>query len=191
MNQRTWHTVLTLTCIISLSFLLASCGVKHRIKKNREYFDSLPRKDQELIQNKEIAIGFKPKMVYIAWGSTYNISTAARGKTTTETWIYTYTGYDTETYKVTVYDEDNRKFETKDVQIQRDNLTLTKYVIFQNGKVIEFGRPNYTFHYPFSLSCRNYCEQFNIRSKDGCKMFNNMLIPKLEQLARSCCSYPW
>lgn len=191
MTQLNRHIVLILTCTMLSFFLLAGCGVKHRIKKHQDYFDKLPAKIQEKIQNKEIDAGFKPKMVYLAWGSTYNKSTRARGKRTTETWIYTYTGYDTETHNVRIYNKDKKKYETKEVQIQRENLALTKYVIFQNGKVIEFWRPNHTFHYPLSTFRPNYCKFFDIRSKDGCKMFNSMLLPKLQRLERNCCPNRW
>jgi hypothetical protein len=84
--------------------LLAGCTTPEtRIAANRTLYDSLPAKDQTLIQEGRIAVGFTPDMVKLALGEPDRVYTRTDKSGTSESWAYTayrlgdgrliYTGY--------------------------------------------------------------------------------------------------
>ena len=70
--------------------LLAGCTTPQtRIAANRALYDSLPAKDQALIQEGRIAVGFTPEMVKLALGEPDRVYTRTDSKGTSERWAYT------------------------------------------------------------------------------------------------------
>lgn len=190
--------IISLLLFLPLALMLTSCGVKHRIKKHQDYFDLLPSETQELIQKKQIKAGFEPKMVYLAWGKPDDKSTQIklvekkrkrRGKkkkieNAVETWIYTRYGTDYGREYIRVYDSERNRYRTHLVNVRRSYLVMDRYVIFEDGKVTEFGRPNYTFYSPLTTIYPSYCSTFGISSIYGCGSFDRMFIPYLKKLKK-------
>jgi len=73
-----------------LAGFLAGCSTAAtRINRNQELFNSLAAKDQELIKQGRIAVGFTSDMVRLALGEPDRVyaRTDARGES--ESWVYT------------------------------------------------------------------------------------------------------
>lgn len=60
-----------------------------RIDDQRPLFDSLPAEAQQQIRRGEIALGFTPEMVRLAWGSADQVFTRVTDQRKTTVWGYT------------------------------------------------------------------------------------------------------
>lgn len=60
-----------------------------RIDDNRSLFDSLPAESQQQIRRGEIALGFTPEMVRLAWGAADQVFTRVSDNRKTTVWGYT------------------------------------------------------------------------------------------------------
>ena len=164
-----------------------SCGgIKHRIEKNQDYYDHLSSKDQALIAEKKIKPGFSPKMVAIAWGNPSEKKFKETTKKATETWIYGYSGTDYETETLRVYNRSRHRYQYERVDVPYEYYHLTKYVVFENGKVSEYEWVNEKYAKPSSWRYfyNDPCDHFGIRSSFGCQQFSSMLRPRLMRLKK-------
>lgn len=60
-----------------------------RIADNRPLFDGFPAEVQQQIRRGEIAVGFTPEMVRLAWGPADQVFTRVAGERRTTVWGYT------------------------------------------------------------------------------------------------------
>ena len=70
--------------------LLAGCStIASRIEHNQALFDSYPAEVQEKIRAGEIAVGFTPEMVEMAWGEPYRKDQVTGEDFVAEVWTWT------------------------------------------------------------------------------------------------------
>lgn len=181
--------------LLFLGVFLASCAtVGSRIKKDEPYFSSLPADKQQTIKHGQIGTGYSPRMVEIAWGSPPYKKAFSSGKKTKEVWIYQYEGVDYEDEYVRPYHPFwgyRHHRHVRRITVPHHYLKLARYVLFENGKAVEFGRPNRVFevaeygyrrHHHHYNTRLDYCADFGIRDKDACEAVNESFLPALDRL---------
>lgn len=116
LRWRGWLSLLLLCLLAGL----AGCqtGPERRIRQNPELFMSLDPEAQELIRAGEVAVGFTPEMVRLAWGrpDERQVTRTAEGESHVWTYVsrhsvYTgrrFAGYDRDVY----YDNRSRQYRT-------------------------------------------------------------------------------
>ncbi|HEY4285299.1 MAG TPA: hypothetical protein VGM62_19730 [Chthoniobacterales bacterium] len=89
MNGRTICRGFTLAVAAGAMVLSGCSTVEYRIKDNPQVFQSLPPRDQELVNRGQIRIGMSTDGAWLAWGSPDQKIRGAMKGGETETWIYT------------------------------------------------------------------------------------------------------
>jgi hypothetical protein len=116
--------------------VLGGCEtVKDRIERNRSYYDSMPLSHQILVLRGQIAVGFEPTEVYLAWGEPNHktITESSRGRL--ETWIYTTTRTETRYRRVPQYKKGTDHVIYVDEPYYIYHYYLDKDAVFLNGRV--------------------------------------------------------
>lgn len=161
--------------LLLFPLMLTHCGVKHRIQKNQTYFDTLSPTQQELIEKGKIKEGFLPKMVAMAWGIPSDKIKSKKGKRgEREVWAYF-------RYR---YEREPRRYGVYYIYQRREALMLLRYVLFEKGQVVEFGRPLSTFYSRYGHVTPYRCARISLHSSEGCALLDEILTPHFRTLRR-------
>ena len=75
--------------VVALCVALAGCStIGSRIRRNQDLFDSYPPEVQQQIRAGDIAVGFTPEMVEMAWGSPYRKDQVIGEDMVAEVWTW-------------------------------------------------------------------------------------------------------
>lgn len=146
-----------LILLIGLCFfsLLACETLEKRIEKNLAYFMSLSPEIQKKIRDKQIDLGFDPKMVYLAWGKKGDSASVTDKNGRFETWIYISSTSETKYRTVSYYDDHLKRWDTRQESYSVWYDYASKFVVFENDKVVRFGT------YPRNTLYRGPQDQFD------------------------------
>jgi hypothetical protein len=75
--------------VVALCVALAGCStIGTRIRRNQDLFDSYPPEVQQQIRAGDIAVGFTPEMVEMAWGAPYRKDQVTGEDMSAEVWTW-------------------------------------------------------------------------------------------------------